>query len=275
MPRVPTAASAAGAATLRAQALADMREPTRATPAAAAADSGDRMDALAPLLMPRAAAALMLQGYGHGLALGPLRAAAAGGTAADADVADDGRIAHHSARLAMELELALRMEWLHAHMSAQARERAREEEDSEIQLAIAMSRSMADHALSEVENSGDGARAGGWLAPTGHGARAANAPDDDMSYERLSALEDVRVGVPRELLEHACPELRFADAAAFRAAASVDDVSDAGDCAVCLCELEGDDGVRLLSCMHVFHTQCIDEWLQRSKLCPTCKTELC
>ncbi|KAJ1638810.1 hypothetical protein T492DRAFT_554588, partial [Pavlovales sp. CCMP2436] len=51
----------------------------------------------------------------------------------------------------------------------------------------------------------------------------------------------------------------------------VSEMSDAGDCPVCLSELEAKDGVRLLSCMHVFHTGCIDGWLARSKLCPTCK----
>jgi hypothetical protein len=52
------------------------------------------------------------------------------------------------------------------------------------------------------------------------------------------------------------------------------ELGDAGDCAVCLSELEAEDGVRLLPCMHVFHTRCIDGWLGRSKLCPSCKGDL-
>jgi hypothetical protein len=96
----------------------------------------------------------------------------------------------------------------------------------------------------------------------------------DLSYERLVELEDVAVGIPPELIELACPQILFADAATFRAAAATADMGDAGDCPVCLSEFEAEDGVRLLPCMHVFHVGCIDGWLCRSKSCPTCKAEL-
>ncbi|KAK1363481.1 RING-type domain-containing protein [Heracleum sosnowskyi] len=45
-------------------------------------------------------------------------------------------------------------------------------------------------------------------------------------------------------------------------------------CAICLEELECGDEIRVLRrCMHVFHKDCIDEWLpNRSMMCPVCRT---
>ena len=40
---------------------------------------------------------------------------------------------------------------------------------------------------------------------------------------------------------------------------------------VCLCEYEQGDVLRTLPCFHSYHQACIDEWLNRSKLCPLCK----
>lgn len=42
-------------------------------------------------------------------------------------------------------------------------------------------------------------------------------------------------------------------------------------CAICLDEFNAASRVRLLRCTHVFHVECIDSWLQGSKLCPLCK----
>ena len=30
------------------------------------------------------------------------------------------------------------------------------------------------------------------------------------------------------------------------------------------------DSVRYLPCMHIYHTECIDDWLMRSFTCPSC-----
>lgn len=45
-------------------------------------------------------------------------------------------------------------------------------------------------------------------------------------------------------------------------------------CSICLETPVVDDVVRRLPCMHVFHLQCIDEWLERQANCPICKIEL-
>lgn len=47
------------------------------------------------------------------------------------------------------------------------------------------------------------------------------------------------------------------------------------DCAVCLCEFEADDKLRLLpKCSHAFHVECIDTWLLSHSTCPLCRGSL-
>ncbi|XP_019160103.1 PREDICTED: RING-H2 finger protein ATL13-like [Ipomoea nil] len=47
------------------------------------------------------------------------------------------------------------------------------------------------------------------------------------------------------------------------------------DCAVCLCEFEGEDKLRLLpKCSHAFHMECIDTWLLSHSTCPLCRGSL-
>ncbi|GLU10337.1 hypothetical protein SLE2022_271510 [Rubroshorea leprosula] len=44
------------------------------------------------------------------------------------------------------------------------------------------------------------------------------------------------------------------------------------DCAVCLCEFETEDKLRLLpKCSHAFHMECIDTWLLSHSTCPLCR----
>eukprot|EP00933_Yihiella_yeosuensis_P052498 TRINITY_DN50593_c0_g1_i1.p1 TRINITY_DN50593_c0_g1~~TRINITY_DN50593_c0_g1_i1.p1 ORF type:complete len:421 (-),score=89.00 TRINITY_DN50593_c0_g1_i1:82-1344(-) len=45
-------------------------------------------------------------------------------------------------------------------------------------------------------------------------------------------------------------------------------------CMVCLCDFELADECRRLPCGHVFHTQCVDEWLRRCTDCPICKANV-
>ncbi|THU70333.1 hypothetical protein C4D60_Mb08t23890 [Musa balbisiana] len=47
------------------------------------------------------------------------------------------------------------------------------------------------------------------------------------------------------------------------------------DCAVCLCEFDGEDELRLLPvCGHAFHLSCIDTWLLSNSTCPLCRGSL-
>ncbi|KAI9505420.1 hypothetical protein GGI25_005476 [Coemansia spiralis] len=44
---------------------------------------------------------------------------------------------------------------------------------------------------------------------------------------------------------------------------------DGSECVICLDSL--DNSVRMLTCHHSFHADCIDPWLKCSATCPTCR----
>jgi len=47
------------------------------------------------------------------------------------------------------------------------------------------------------------------------------------------------------------------------------------ECAVCLTEFDDDDTLRLIpKCDHVFHPDCVDEWLAGHTTCPVCRSNL-
>lgn len=48
----------------------------------------------------------------------------------------------------------------------------------------------------------------------------------------------------------------------------------ASSCTICLCPFEAGDQVKTLPCLHLYHTECIDRWLQRSSICPVCKHDV-
>jgi hypothetical protein len=71
------------------------------------------------------------------------------------------------------------------------------------------------------------------------------------------------VGATPEQLE-ACPQRIMA----------VGDVTEGDSCSICLTSYQLKDRLRELPCRHCFHMDCIDQWLERSTLCPICKTSL-
>ncbi|KAG2662615.1 RING-H2 finger protein ATL16-like [Panicum virgatum] len=72
----------------------------------------------------------------------------------------------------------------------------------------------------------------------------------------------------------ALPAFRYRKAIK-NAAAAADSASPTSECAVCLGEFEDEERVRMLpACLHVFHADCIDTWLQGSANCPLCRAAI-
>lgn len=45
-------------------------------------------------------------------------------------------------------------------------------------------------------------------------------------------------------------------------------------CTICLSEFEEEEEVRRLPCMHLFHVECVDQWLSTNKRCPICRVDI-
>lgn len=51
-------------------------------------------------------------------------------------------------------------------------------------------------------------------------------------------------------------------------------LSENGECSICLEEFECDGKALILSCNHYFHEACIKRWFQEQNFCPICKQEV-
>jgi len=94
------------------------------------------------------------------------------------------------------------------------------------------------------------------------GLRSDREFNDHMSYEELTQLEDVKVGV-KEDIESLSALFQYTD----------QNLSEK-QCTVCMENFVRDDQIRRLNCLHCFHKSCIDQWLDRSKRCPICKIDV-
>jgi E3 ubiquitin-protein ligase RNF38/44 len=45
-------------------------------------------------------------------------------------------------------------------------------------------------------------------------------------------------------------------------------------CSVCIGDYEPGDELRVLPCKHLFHKECVDQWLSVNATCPLCRTSL-
>ena len=61
-----------------------------------------------------------------------------------------------------------------------------------------------------------------------------------------------------------------ADAAA-TAGGNSEEEEEVDKCTICLSEFETEEDVRRLPCMHLFHVECVDQWLNQNKRCPICR----
>lgn len=47
-----------------------------------------------------------------------------------------------------------------------------------------------------------------------------------------------------------------------------------GECSICLLQIEKEELLRKLRCLHIFHSECVSEWLTKySKECPMCRKD--
>jgi len=50
-----------------------------------------------------------------------------------------------------------------------------------------------------------------------------------------------------------------------------DDAEDTFECTICLAEIENGDRVGVLPCTHIFHVDCLQQWITRKNACPLCQ----
>ncbi|EKX41833.1 hypothetical protein GUITHDRAFT_153770 [Guillardia theta CCMP2712] len=102
---------------------------------------------------------------------------------------------------------------------------------------------------------------------------------EEPSYEELSALQErignVSRGVPVTTIEQNSFTFEYhPPSPTSEAGANLQRDPTLARCPVCLCELEQGDACRRLPCLHMFHKDCVDDWLKRDRHCPVCKTDI-
>ena len=55
---------------------------------------------------------------------------------------------------------------------------------------------------------------------------------------------------------------------------SASEEEDTFECTICITEIEEGDRVGILPCSHLFHADCLQQWITRKNACPLCQTEL-
>ncbi|KAK1310688.1 E3 ubiquitin ligase BIG BROTHER-related [Acorus calamus] len=92
---------------------------------------------------------------------------------------------------------------------------------------------------------------------------------DELSYEELLALGEVVGTQSRGLSADTIASLPSTN---YKAQSSQDGGTD--QCVICRVDYEEGDALTVLSCKHLYHPGCINNWLQINKVCPVCSTEV-
>ncbi|XP_020257688.1 E3 ubiquitin ligase BIG BROTHER-related-like [Asparagus officinalis] len=92
---------------------------------------------------------------------------------------------------------------------------------------------------------------------------------DELSYEELIALGEV-VGTERRGLS--VDTIASLPSVTYKAQSSQDANTD--QCVICRLDYEEGDSLVELSCKHLYHPECINQWLQINKVCPICSCEV-
>ncbi|XP_067933277.1 E3 ubiquitin-protein ligase Arkadia-like [Watersipora subatra] len=81
---------------------------------------------------------------------------------------------------------------------------------------------------------------------------------------------DSNIGASQETIDR----LTFAHRYSQRVASDSDDGSSDDKCTICISEYNTGEHVRRLPCLHLFHRDCIDRWLNSNKRCPMCRADI-
>ena len=90
---------------------------------------------------------------------------------------------------------------------------------------------------------------------------------DTMSYEQLLQLEDNVGNVSKGLSSQ---QIDLLPVTKYKKKL----YSENFQCIICMEEFEEKEKVKLLPCGHIFHINCIKQWLLKQKSCPFCKSEI-
>lgn len=89
--------------------------------------------------------------------------------------------------------------------------------------------------------------------------RRQNINRDDSSYEFLTQLQDVKVGlISKNIINKTKVNLN----------------ANENFCVICQDDIDINSIIREINCKHSFHINCIDNWFIENKKCPTCKYEI-
>ncbi|XP_076628717.1 uncharacterized protein LOC143345460 isoform X2 [Colletes latitarsis] len=90
-----------------------------------------------------------------------------------------------------------------------------------------------------------------------------------MSLVDLRRMAHISCGATQESIEnHTFPHK-------YKRVKKVENGEDAIEkCTICLSEFEDCESVRRLPCMHLFHIDCVDQWLCTNKRCPICRVDI-
>ncbi|KAK9915775.1 hypothetical protein WJX75_004004 [Coccomyxa subellipsoidea] len=163
--------------------------------------------------------------------------------------------------------------------NASDEESAGEEEEDDAALARRL-QNIEDREnyrrLLELTGAGDGGIVEEYNEDDEDGYMSDDSVDpDNMTYEELQALGEavgtVSRGVPQDIID-ALPNAKYTSR--FSDAHPSDGTEEEEQCAVCRMEFEAGEDVRLLPCSHMYHPDCIGQWLHISKACPICSQEV-
>ncbi|KAK7270151.1 hypothetical protein RIF29_23085 [Crotalaria pallida] len=106
-----------------------------------------------------------------------------------------------------------------------------------------------------------------------HGANSQDAWEDvdpdELSYEELLALGEVVGTESRGLSTDTIASLPSVN---YKTGSDQHGSNDS--CVICRVDYEDGESLTALSCKHLYHPECINNWLKINKVCPVCSTEV-